>query len=240
MHFSQTQLCAGVLRRAFASLAALVCAAAPAWGAAAAPAAPDALATLDAFVRGSRCGEAAFTQTVTATPRPGRPSSLTRQSGRFAFCRPGRFRFDYAPPHEQAIVADGTTLWVHDVDLKQVTARAQSQALAGSPTAVIATASSIKDLEREFTLSAEAAADGLHWVRALPKAAEGTLRLLRVGLRPVEGGGTPTLVMLDMEDSFGKRSMLRFEDYTHRSTLDEARFRFTPPDGAEVLRPEGE
>lgn len=49
------------------------------------------------------------------------------QSGTFEFQRPGKFRFVYVKPFEQTIVADGKTLWLHDVDLNQVTSRPQDQ-----------------------------------------------------------------------------------------------------------------
>lgn len=200
----------------------------------------DALAVLDAFVRQSRCGEARFTQTVMSSPLATRGGPrISKQDGRFAFCRAGQqFRFDYEPPFEQSIVADGTTLWMHDKDLNQVTAQKQAQALAGSPTTVVTTARSIKDLERDFELKAEDAQDSLRWVRATPKSQDSTLSILRVGLREGTKGQPPQLVMLDIEDRFGKRSMLRFEDYTNRDRIDAARFAFTPPKGATVLRPE--
>ncbi|MBQ9578832.1 MAG: outer-membrane lipoprotein carrier protein LolA [Ottowia sp.] len=198
-----------------------------------------ALAVLDAFVRTSRCGEARFTQTVTSASQTGKIPRTTRQEGNFAFCRAGQqFRFDYEPPFEQSIVADGTTLWLHDKELNQVTAQKQAQALAGSPTSVVTTARSLKDLERDFELKAEEAREGLHWVRATPKSQDSTLSLLRVGLREGAEGQPPQLVMLDIEDRFGKRSTLRFEAYTSRDKLDAARFSFTTPKGATVLRPE--
>jgi outer membrane lipoprotein carrier protein len=37
-------------------------------------------------------------------------------------------------------VADGQTLWLHDVDLNQVTARKQAQVLGSTPAALIAAA----------------------------------------------------------------------------------------------------
>ena len=200
----------------------------------------DALAVLDAFVRTSRCGEARFEQTVMSSPlsTKGGPR-ISKQEGTFAFCRAGQqFRFDYKPPFEQSIVADGTTLWLHDKELNQVTAQKQAQALAGSPTTVVTTARSIKDLERDFELKTEEAKDSLHWVRATPKSQDSTLSILRVGLREAGKGAPPQLVMLDIEDRFGKRSMLRFEGYTSHDKLDAGRFAFTTPKGATVLRPE--
>ena len=199
----------------------------------------DALAVLDAFVRTSRCGEARFEQTVMSSPLAGKAPRISKQEGSFAFCRAGQqFRFDYKPPFEQSIVADGTTLWMHDKELNQVTAQKQAQALAGSPTTVVTTARSVQDLERDFTLRAEGTRDGLHWVRATPKAQDSTLSILRVGLREADKGAPPQLGMLDIEDRFGKRSMLRFEGYTSRDKLDAGRFSFTTPKGATVLHPE--
>src|SRR5690606_29062161 len=82
----------------------------------------DGLQDLERFLRDVRGGSADFTQVVTSPPRanadgaPARARSKT-SSGRFEFQRPGRFRFDYAKPFEQTIVADGQTLWLHDPDL---------------------------------------------------------------------------------------------------------------------------
>ena len=200
----------------------------------------DALAVLDAFVRTSRCGEASFTQTVMSSPLTTKGGSrISKQEGRFAFCRAGQqFRFDYEPPFEQSIIADGETLWMYDKDLNQVTVQKQAQALAGSPTSVVTTARSVKDLERDFSLSAEESRDSLHWVRATPKAQDSTLSILRVGLRAGAKGQPPQLAMLDIADRFGKRSLLRFEDYTSHDKLDAKRFAFTTPEGATVLLPE--
>jgi outer membrane lipoprotein carrier protein len=44
-------------------------------------------------------------------------------------------------------VADGQTLWLHDVDLNQVTARKQAQVLGSSPAALIASAPDLKRLQ---------------------------------------------------------------------------------------------
>ncbi len=41
-----------------------------------------------------------------------------RQKGKFFVKRPGRFRFDYAPPLKQVIVSDGEYLAIQDLDLQ--------------------------------------------------------------------------------------------------------------------------
>ncbi|MFN0182511.1 MAG: outer membrane lipoprotein chaperone LolA [Aquabacterium sp.] len=188
---------------------------------AALPAQADAVDTLREFTRDSRTGSAAFTQVVTSTEGGRRKSS----AGRFEFSRPDRFRFDYRKPFEQTIVGDGARLWLHDLDLNQVTVRPLKGALGASPAALLAGAS----LEREFDLQAQPARDGLNWVQATPKVAEGTVRLLRVGFRG------RVLAALEIEDAFGQRSRLDFTDVQVNPRLADDTFRFTPPKGADVI-----
>ena len=79
----------------------------------------DALDALKAFVRDAKTGQANFAQTVTA------PDGLKKKtsSGSFEFARPNRFRFTYAKPFEQVIVADGQKVWIYDSDLNQASSR---------------------------------------------------------------------------------------------------------------------
>ena len=112
-------------------------------------AAAGGLESLDQFVKTTKSGRAEFTQSVTAPPKDGVLARPKNSAGSFEFARPNRFRFVYRKPFEQTIVADGTTLWLFDVDLNQVTARKQAQALGSTPAALIATAASLKALEAE-------------------------------------------------------------------------------------------
>jgi outer membrane lipoprotein carrier protein len=83
--------------------------------------------SLENFVKSARSGRAEFTQVVTAPAREGQAARSKTSSGTFEFSRPNRFRFNYKKPFEQTIVADGQTLWLHDIDLNQVTSRKQAQ-----------------------------------------------------------------------------------------------------------------
>jgi acyl-homoserine lactone acylase PvdQ len=62
----------------------------------------DAVDALREFVRDAKSGRATFTQVVTAPDGAKKKTS----SGNFEFARPNRFRFAYARPFEQLIVAD--------------------------------------------------------------------------------------------------------------------------------------
>ena len=181
----------------------------------------DALDTLREFVRDVKTGRASFTQTVTAADGAKKRSS----SGSFEFARPNRFRFAYAKPFEQLIVSDGQKVWIHDLDLNQVSVRKLNQALGATPAALLAGAS----LEQEFELAAQPSKDGIDWVMATPRQKDGAFQSMRIGFRGKE------LAAVEILDSFGQRSVLQFSQYAANVALPEASFRFVPPPGADVI-----
>ena len=188
----------------------------------------DGLGSLEAFMRTARTGKADFTQVVTAPAREGETPRTKKSEGTFEFQRPGHFRFVYRKPFAQTLVADGKTLWLYDVDLQQVTARDQGQALGSTPAALVASSADIKVLEKDFTLASEPDRDGLQWVLATPRTRDGQLQSVRVGLRGDQ------LAALDILDSFGQRSVLAFSNI--QTNGPAANFAFTPPAGVSVVK----
>lgn len=186
--------------------------------------------SLESFVKTVKTGHSDFTQVVTMPAKDGQAARNKTSSGTFEFSRPGRFRFVYKKPFEQTIVADGQTLWLYDVDLNQVTSRKQAQALGSTPAALIASAADLQALQADFTLASDADSEGLEWVRASPKAKDSSLQLVRVGFRSGQ------LAVLEITDSFGQRSSLRFNAFNANTALDAATFQFKPPQGADVIR----
>ena len=150
-------------------------------------------------------------------------------SGSFEFARPNRFRFVYTKPYAQVIVGDGDKVWLHDVDLQQVTVRAMDQALGATPAALLAGTG----LDRDFALRALPASQGLDWVQAEPRVPQESIgfQSLKVGFRGRQ------LAALDMVDSFGQRSQITFTDFVSNVAPAADAFRFVPPAGVEVLRP---
>lgn len=195
----------------------------------------DALQMLGQFVRTVQSGRAQFTQSVTSPAREGQTARTRVSSGTFEFVRPNRFRFSYTKPYVQTLVADGQMLWLHDPDLNQVTVRKLSQVLQGTPAAVIASASDLRSLQVDFELLAQAPADGLQWVLATPRQREGQLQSMRIGLRA--GAAGVELVTLDILDALGQRSLMQFSRFEAQAAVAPAQFQFTPPPGAELIRP---
>lgn len=191
----------------------------------------DGLQALEAFVKNTRTGRAEFTQVVTAPLREGQTTARSKtSSGSFEFQRPAHFRFLYRKPFEQALVADGQTVWLYDVDLNQVTARKQAQVLGSTPAALLASAPDLKTLQADFKLSAAPDSDGQQWVQAQPKARDGQIQSVRIGFRGEQ------LATLDILDSFGQRSVLSFTGFQANPSLPAETFQFKPPVGADVVR----
>lgn len=201
----------------------LLAAALLALGSAAAQA--DAVDALREFTRDVKTGRAAFTQVVTSPDGAKKKTS----SGSFEFARPNRFRFAYTKPYEQLIVADGEKVWLHDVDLQQVTVRAMDQALGATPAALLAGS----NLEKDFELKALPSSQGIDWVQATPRSKSESIgfQSLRVGFKG------KALAALELVDSFGQRSHLSFSDVATNVASRPEAFRFTPPKGVDVQKP---
>ena len=193
-------------------------------------AAAGGMESLENFVKTAKSGHAEFTQVVTAPGRDGQAARSKTSTGSFEFSRPNRFRFDYRKPFEQTIVADGQTLWLYDVDLKQVTSRKQAQVLGSTPAALIASSPDLVALKKDFNLEAVADRDGLQWVQATPKVKDGQLHTVKVGFRGNE------LASLDILDSFGQRSVISFSKMELNAGVAPDSFQFKPPQGVDVVR----
>ena len=184
----------------------------------------DGLARLRAFMDGARAGQAEFTQQLTS--RDGKVQAPV--SGSLAFQRPGHFRWDIQKPYRQLIVADGERIWLWDPDLNQATVKVQDKALGASPAALLAGDNT--RLERDFSLQARAAAEGLEWVEATPRSNDAGFDSILMGFAGNE------LARMDLKDSFGQRTRIQFSHFQPSVARGAEAFRFKPPAGADVVR----
>jgi chaperone LolA len=177
---------------------------------------------LHAFIAGAKTAEADFTQTV--SDKSGR---VTQQaSGKMAFARPGKFRWDYSAPYEQVIVGDGAKLWLYDADLEQVTVKSLGDVIAGTPAALLAGDNAI---EKYFVLKNAGEADGLEWLDATPKNKDTSFERIRMGFKG------DVLVQMELFDFFGQRTTLKLNKMVRNPAIAPSRFTFTPPKGADVI-----
>ena len=186
-----------------------------------APSDARAAARLETALQGLSSFRAEFRQTVTNAEGQQTESA----AGTVALARPGRFRWDYREP-EQLIVSDGTTVWLYDADLAQVTVRPAAETLVGTPALLL---SGQADLRAEFTVSDGGVDDGLAWSLLSPKDPKSDFRELRVGIAGDE------LRRMILVDRLGQTTRLDFDRIERNPRLDPAGFGFTPPPGVDVI-----
>lgn len=182
----------------------------------------DSIEKLNAFVKSTRSARADFTQTVLDR----RANPTQQASGTMAFSRPGKFRWTYDKPYAQTIVGDGKRLWIYDRELNQVTSKPLDAALGSSPAALLAGSNAI---ERSFDLKDIGMDDGLDWLEATPKTKDTSFERIRMGF------SSATLAVMELRDSFGQTTVIRFANLQRNPKLAANTFKFTPPKGADVI-----
>lgn len=177
---------------------------------------------LHQFLESTRTVRADFAQTVVA--KNGRQAQTS--SGVMMFSRPGKFRWQIEKPYSQLLVGDGEKVWLHDPDLRQVTVRNAGTAIGGTPAALLAGDSTI---ERNFILREAGDHDGLEWIEATPKAQDSGFEKVRLGFAHKE------LRAMELLDSLGQTTLLRFARFERNPHLAPSLFRFVPPANTDVI-----
>ena len=188
----------------------------------AAPACASGLDALHKFIAATASAQGDFEQKV----YDGKHKLTQEAAGTLAFQRPGRFRWTYVKPYPQLIVGDGAKVWIYDQDLNQVTVKKLDRALGSTPAALLA---GDNQIERAFVLSDQGAKDGLEWVAAKPREKESNFESIRMGFSS-EG-----LQVMELTDTFGQTTVLKFRELRRNPKLDAALFSFVPPKGADVI-----
>jgi outer membrane lipoprotein carrier protein len=185
-------------------------------------AADGARTRLDAFAQGLNALSGTFAQAqYDADNRPGDTAT-----GDLALNAPRQFRWRYAEPFPQLIVADGDNVWIYDEDLDQVTVRKQSLEEAQSPLTVL---TDLSQLDRDYRVREAGERAGMLWLELTPTAKEPAFVRCELGFQGND------LAMLVMHDNLGGRNELRFGAWQRNPTLDPKLYAFTPPPGADVI-----
>lgn len=139
--------------------------------------------------------------------------------------RPDRFRWSYSEPFEQEIVADGSKLWVYDVDLEQVTVRPLTEVLGVGPALLLS--GDYAALEENFRIQPEQ--DG--WLKLIPKRGDWDFQSIRLQMEK----GVPHVIEVD--SGLGQTTRLELTELERNARIDAGQFKFTPPPGVDVIAP---
>jgi outer membrane lipoprotein carrier protein len=185
----------------------------------------SALDQFKSFVSGTKAARGEFTQQQIRKSPTSKVAPVS--SGTFVFARPGKFIWTYQKPYDQLLQADGDQLYIYDKDLNQVTVKKLGNALGSSPAAILFGSN---DLEKNFTLSEAGTRDGLEWLNAVPKNKDTSFEQIAIGLRD----GIPQA--MELKDSFGQTSVLKFKNFQRNPALAAQEFKFEIPKGADVFK----
>lgn len=151
---------------------------------------------------------------------------LESATGTFEIRRPGQLRWLYEEPYEQVLVADGLNVWSYDVDLAQVTVKAQADVLSSTPALLLGGSDRVLD---DFSYGGSFEERGTHWVRLLPKDPDSNFDSVELGFN--DG----TLTRMIFVDNLDQTTLVAMHDVVLNEPFEAAHFRFIPPEGVDVV-----
>ena len=151
---------------------------------------------------------------------------LEKSFGKISLLRPGKFCWDTEKPTRQLLIADGKKIWLYDESLKQVTVQPQSKKVA-SPVMLLSDPTS--KLTDQFTIYCEKQAGKQQAFTLLSKNKAEMFQ--KIQLIFIEG----QLSQMQLSDSLGQKTMIKFTDVKINSSIDAGLFEFVAPKGVDVV-----
>ena len=140
--------------------------------------------------------------------------------------RPGRFRWSYSEPYEQLLVADGLNVWAYDVDLAQVTVKAQAEVLGSTPASLLGGS---LDVLEEFEFIGSFSDRGTVWVQLRPRDDDSGFSQVDLGF------SDGNLTRMIFSDTLEQTTLIALFDMAVNERIDPERFRFAPPADADLV-----
>lgn len=149
------------------------------------------------------------------------------EAGQFKLLRPNLFRWDYSGEYPQQIVADGSQVWIYDLELEQVSVKPQAQSVDESPALVLLQPEKLD----EFFIVTELGEDpsGAAMLSMTPRSKDAAFERIIVAL----SNNIPQLLIL--EDGFGQRTEISFSEQQLNPQIAADQFQFSAPAGTDVI-----
>lgn len=166
--------------------------------------------------------QAGFTQTVKT--QDGRIQDETQ--GQVWLQSPNKLRWVYTGEFPEVIVADGKNIWIYDESLEQVTVKPQSDQVNGSPLMIL---TDVSQLDTQFQVTELGDFEDMLLLELKSKNDDSEFERILLGLVP---GGVR---MMAMEDAFGQRTEIQFDNVIMNPPPDPDLYKFTPPAYADIV-----
>lgn len=168
-----------------------------------------------------------FVQTTRTVALPGASAGAAAR-GTVIFAKPSRMRWAYTAPEPSITVSDGKTLWIYDP------ARAEVQRMSGIEGyfsgAAVQFLVGEGDVRRDFVVTEIACTPESGELELVPRT-DASYEKLRILVDRATGELRRSTVV----DLLGNVTAVEFSDVRANQHPDDGVFRFTPPDGVEVI-----
>lgn len=151
---------------------------------------------------------------------------VEKTSGTLEIERPTRFRWSYSDPYEQWLIADGLNVWSYDLDLEQVTVKAQEEALANTPALLLGGSDNALS---QFDFGGTSMESLTTWVRLEPKDSSSGFNRVELGFIDDE------LRRMVFFDNLEQTTLVALNNVKINEPIDSVRFQFSVPDGVDVV-----
>lgn len=156
-----------------------------------------------------------------------RGNRMQEAEGSVQLAKPGRFYWSTEQPFPQVLVSNGTTLWVYDPDLEQVTIQTLDERSTQSPAIILSGEAS--DLTKHFSINATET--GKRVVFDLIPLQQDSL-FEELSLDFVEG----RISALQLTDSLGQKTRVDLTITQFNQPLDNQIFEFEVPSHVDVIQ----
>lgn len=177
---------------------------------------------LDDFLDGLDTFKGEFKQTLSNA----RGDIVERSNGTLYLKNPGEFHWAYKEPYTQSIITDGTTLWIYDEDLEQVTIKNISGEMDNTPAAILSGSENLAD---HFQIIDKGQIEGIFIIELNPLDEENQFHSIQLGFYG------KFLNMMVMFDKLGQITRIHFSDTKRNEPLSDKLFHFVPPEGTDII-----
>jgi outer membrane lipoprotein carrier protein len=163
-------------------------------------------------------------------------NTTTESAGHVQFRRPGRMRWEYSQPRGNLVVSDGTTLWTYEPANRQAFMANLSQSqLPSALSFLMGTGNLAADFNARLRPSTTRGYENFYMVELTPITPNPSFARLVLFVEPQNY----QVVEAGVIDAQNNRNRFQFVAGTVRVNTNPAldRFRWTPPQGTNVIRP---
>lgn len=152
---------------------------------------------------------------------------LQDASGTLSVKRPKKFYWHTEQPYEHLVVTDGSILWLHDIDLDQVSKQAFTEDLDKTPALLLS--GEIDQISQQYSVEQLPSATNNFSFKLTPMVSESLFKQLTITFQDNKP------VTMSLRDSFDQLTVIRFSEVELNQPIPETLFQFVPPAGIDVI-----